>query len=66
MSETKRLGRGLEALLGPVSRQAAEVGLDHYLGQRLEPIATTGNQNPYSATSRVWSGGKRIGFSRSI
>ncbi|MBK6423383.1 MAG: ParB/RepB/Spo0J family partition protein [Gemmatimonadetes bacterium] len=48
MSETKRLGRGLEALLGPVSRQAAEAS-----GSLLELPVQTIRPNPYQPRARL-------------
>jgi ParB family chromosome partitioning protein len=48
MSETKRLGRGLEALLGPVSREQAE-GLS---GLRELPIASI-RPNPYQPRTEI-------------
>ena len=48
MSETKRLGRGLEALLGPVSREQAEAS-----GALRElPIASV-RPNPYQPRTHV-------------
>jgi ParB family chromosome partitioning protein len=48
MSETKRLGRGLEALLGPVSREQAEaVG-----GLRELPISSV-RPNPYQPRTEI-------------
>lgn len=48
MSETKRLGRGLEALLGPVSRQAAEAS-----GALLELPVQAIRPNPYQPRARL-------------
>ena len=48
MSETKRLGRGLEALLGPVSREQAEASG----GLRELPLATV-KPNPYQPRTRM-------------
>lgn len=48
MSETKRLGRGLEALLGPVSRQAAEAS-----GSLLELPVQAIRPNPYQPRARL-------------
>jgi ParB family chromosome partitioning protein len=48
MSETKRLGRGLEALLGPVSREQAETSG----GLRELPIASV-KPNPYQPRTQV-------------
>ena len=48
MSETKRLGRGLEALLGPVSRQAAEAS-----GSLLELPVQIIRPNPYQPRARL-------------
>jgi ParB family transcriptional regulator, chromosome partitioning protein len=48
MSETKRLGRGLEALLGPVSREQAE-GLS---GLRELPISSI-RPNPYQPRTEI-------------
>ena len=48
MSETKRLGRGLEALLGPVSRQAAEAS-----GALLELPVQSIRPNPYQSRARL-------------
>jgi ParB family chromosome partitioning protein len=51
MSETKRLGRGLEALLGPVSREQAEAS-----GALLElPLASV-KPNPYQPRTRMDEG----------
>lgn len=48
MSETRRLGRGLEALLGPISRQEAETG-----GMLRElPVASI-RPNPYQPRIRL-------------
>ena len=48
MTETKRLGRGLEALLGPVSREQAEAS-----GALRElPIAQV-HPNPYQPRTRI-------------
>ncbi len=48
MSETKRLGRGLEALLGPISRQEAEAS-----GSLQElPVANI-LPNPYQPRSKL-------------
>jgi len=48
MSETKRLGRGLEALLGPVSREAAEES-----GALRELPLSSLRPNPYQPRSRL-------------
>jgi len=48
MSETKRLGRGLEALLGPVSREQSETSG----GLRELPIASV-KPNPYQPRTQV-------------
>jgi ParB family chromosome partitioning protein len=48
MSETKRLGRGLEALLGPVSREQAEAS-----GALREVPMTTVKPNPYQPRTRM-------------
>jgi ParB family chromosome partitioning protein len=48
MSETKRLGRGLEALLGPVSRQDAEAS-----GALQELPVTSIRPNPYQPRARL-------------
>ncbi len=48
MSETKRLGRGLEALLGPVSRQAAEAN-----GSLLELAVQSIRPNPYQPRAKL-------------
>jgi ParB family chromosome partitioning protein len=48
VSETKRLGRGLEALLGPVSREQAEASG----GLRELPIASV-KPNPFQPRTRV-------------
>jgi len=48
MSETKRLGRGLEALLGPVSREQVETSG----GLRELPIASV-KPNPYQPRTQV-------------
>ena len=51
MSETKRLGRGLEALLGPVSREQAEAA-----GVLRELAMTSVKPNPYQPRTRVDEG----------
>jgi ParB family chromosome partitioning protein len=48
MSETKRLGRGLEALLGPVSREAAEES-----GALRELPMSSIRPNPYQPRTRL-------------
>ena len=48
MSESKRLGRGLEALLGPVSRRAAEAG-----GALQELPVSAIRPNPYQPRARI-------------
>ena len=48
MSETKRLGRGLEALLGPVSRQEAEAS-----GSLQELPVSSIRPNPYQPRGRL-------------
>lgn len=48
MSETKRLGRGLEALLGPVSRQEAEAQ-----GKLQELAVSSIRPNPYQPRVRI-------------
>ena len=48
MSETKRLGRGLEALLGPVSREQAEAA-----GALREVPMVTVKPNPYQPRTRM-------------
>ena len=48
MSETKRLGRGLEALLGPVSREAAEES-----GALRELPLSSLRPNPYQPRTRL-------------
>ncbi|MDX2120672.1 MAG: ParB/RepB/Spo0J family partition protein [Gemmatimonadota bacterium] len=48
MSETKRLGRGLEALLGPISRQDAEAS-----GALLELPIQSIRPNPYQPRARL-------------
>src|SRR5690606_19112602 len=48
MSETKRLGRGLEALLGPISRQDAESS-----GALLELPVQSLRPNPYQPRARL-------------
>ena len=48
MSETKRLGRGLEALLGPVSREQAETS-----GALREVPMATVKPNPYQPRTRM-------------
>src|SRR6266545_7187778 len=48
MSETKRLGRGLEALLGPVSREQAEAAG----GLRELPISSV-RPNPYQPRTEI-------------
>lgn len=51
MSETKRLGRGLEALLGPVSREQAEAS-----GTLREVPVASVKPNPYQPRTRVDEG----------
>jgi ParB family chromosome partitioning protein len=51
MSDTKRLGRGLEALLGPVSREQAEAA-----GALRELPMTSVKPNPYQPRTRVDEG----------
>jgi ParB family transcriptional regulator, chromosome partitioning protein len=51
MSETKRLGRGLEALLGPVSREQAEAS-----GALRELPISSIKPNPYQPRTRVDEG----------
>jgi ParB family chromosome partitioning protein len=51
MSETKRLGRGLEALLGPVSREQAEAS-----GALRELPMTSVKPNPYQPRSSMDEG----------
>lgn len=51
MSETKRLGRGLEALLGPVSREQAEAS-----GALREVPMASVKPNPYQPRTRVNEG----------
>ena len=48
MSESKRLGRGLEALLGPVSRREAEAG-----GTLQELPVSAIRPNPYQPRARI-------------
>jgi ParB family chromosome partitioning protein len=48
MSETKRLGRGLEALLGPVSREQAEAA-----GTLRELAMSSVRPNPYQPRTRI-------------
>lgn len=48
MSESKRLGRGLEALLGPVSRREAEAG-----GSLQELAVSSIRPNPYQPRARI-------------
>jgi ParB family chromosome partitioning protein len=48
MSETKRLGRGLEALLGPISREQAEAS-----GAFRELSVGTVRPNPYQPRTRI-------------
>ena len=48
MTETKRLGRGLEALLGPVSREQAEAS-----GALRELPITQVHPNPYQPRTRI-------------
>jgi ParB family chromosome partitioning protein len=48
MSETKRLGRGLEALLGPVSREQAEAS-----GSLRELPMASVKPNPYQPRTRI-------------
>ena len=48
MSESKRLGRGLEALLGPVSRREAEAG-----GMLQELPVSAIRPNPYQPRARI-------------
>jgi ParB family transcriptional regulator, chromosome partitioning protein len=48
MSETKRLGRGLEALLGPISRQAAEAS-----GSLMELAVQSIRPNPYQPRAKL-------------
>jgi ParB family transcriptional regulator, chromosome partitioning protein len=48
MTETKRLGRGLEALLGPVSREQAEAS-----GSLRELPVTSVRPNPYQPRSEI-------------
>jgi ParB family transcriptional regulator, chromosome partitioning protein len=48
MSETKRLGRGLEALLGPISREQAEAS-----GAFRELAVTTVRPNPYQPRTHI-------------
>src|SRR6185295_7258805 len=48
MTETKRLGRGLEALLGPVSREQAEAS-----GTLRELPITQVHPNPYQPRTRI-------------
>jgi ParB family transcriptional regulator, chromosome partitioning protein len=51
MSETKRLGRGLEALLGPVSREQAEAS-----GALREVPMASVRPNPYQPRTRIDEG----------
>jgi ParB family chromosome partitioning protein len=51
MTETKRLGRGLEALLGPVSREQAEAS-----GGLRELPVTSVRPNPYQPRTRIDQG----------
>jgi ParB family chromosome partitioning protein len=51
MSETRRLGRGLEALLGPVSREQAEAS-----GALRELPMTSVKPNPYQPRTRMDEG----------
>jgi ParB family chromosome partitioning protein len=51
MSETKRLGRGLEALLGPVSREQAEAS-----GALRELATSSIRPNPYQPRAQVDEG----------
>jgi ParB family chromosome partitioning protein len=51
MSETKRLGRGLEALLGPVSREQAEAS-----GALRELATSSIRPNPYQPRTQVDEG----------
>ena len=51
MSETKRLGRGLEALLGPVSREQAEAS-----GALRELAMSSIKPNPYQPRTRMDEG----------
>jgi ParB family chromosome partitioning protein len=51
MSDTKRLGRGLEALLGPVSREQAEAA-----GALRELPMTSVKPNPYQPRTRMDEG----------
>ncbi|MGH7528147.1 MAG: ParB/RepB/Spo0J family partition protein, partial [Gemmatimonadales bacterium] len=48
MTETKRLGRGLEALLGPISREQAEAS-----GTLRELPITSLRPNPYQPRTRL-------------
>ena len=48
MTETKRLGRGLEALLGPVSREQAEAS-----GALREIPLSSIKPNPYQPRTRM-------------
>jgi ParB family transcriptional regulator, chromosome partitioning protein len=48
MTETKRLGRGLEALLGPVSREQAEAS-----GALRELLVSSVKPNPYQPRTRI-------------
>ena len=48
MTETKRLGRGLEALLGPVSREQAEAS-----GAFRELPMSSLRPNPYQPRTRI-------------
>jgi ParB family transcriptional regulator, chromosome partitioning protein len=51
MTETKRLGRGLEALLGPISRQQAEAS-----GSLRELAVTALRPNPFQPRTRMDEG----------
>ena len=48
MTETKRLGRGLEALLGPVSREQAEAS-----GALRDLPMTSLRPNPFQPRTRI-------------
>ena len=48
MSETKRLGRGLEALLGPVSREQAEAS-----GALREVLTSSVRPNPFQPRTQM-------------
>ena len=63
MSETKRLGRGLEALLGPVSREAAEES-----GALRELPLSSLRPNPYQPRTRLdeTALGRAHGFDGSV